>query len=219
MDFVRRSNDLAGGLLRIAAAMSSEIYFRLALLGIFVPTAAIGFYYRWRAATEERISHKDEGYVFATVLRLIGVCLWISTLAYLVSPASVGWAAMPLPVWLRWFGAFTGGLGVLLAYWTLTSLGKNLTDTVVVRKNATLVTNGPYRWVRHPFYVTAGSLMISVTLLSANWLIGLSGLLAMTLLLIRTGKEEQMLVDRFGQDYRDYMATTGRFIPRIGRIK
>src|SRR6266404_2060384 len=156
--------------------MSSEILFRLALLGIFVPTAAIGLYHRWHAATEERISHKEEGYPFATVLRLTGVCLWISTFAYLLYPASVQWAAMPLPVWLRWIGAFTGGFGVVLAYWTLTSLGKNLTDTVVVRKDASLVTNGPYRWVRHPFYVAAGLLMISVTLLSANWLIGLSGL-------------------------------------------
>jgi protein-S-isoprenylcysteine O-methyltransferase Ste14 len=78
-----------------------------------------------------------------------------------------------------------------------------------------LVTHGPYRWVRHPFYVTAGLLMISVTLLSANWLVGLSGLLAMALLVLRTGKEEQMLIERFGEDYRRYAAKTGRFMPRI----
>jgi len=196
--------------------MSSEIPYRLALLGIFVPTAAVALYHRLQAASSgERISHKEEGYLFATVLRLAGLCLWICTLAYLVNPASVRWAAIPLPEWLRWTGAFTGGLGVLLALWTLTSLGKNLTDTVVVRKAATLVTHGPYRWVRHPFYVMAAVLMISVTLLSANWLIGLSGLVVMTLLVIRTAKEEQMLIDRFGQDYRDYMATTGRFFPRL----
>jgi protein-S-isoprenylcysteine O-methyltransferase Ste14 len=189
------------------------------LLGIFVPTAAIGFYHRWRAASGERISHKEEGYLFFAALRLAGICLWITTLAYLLNPALVRWAAMPLPDSLRWAGAFTGGLGVLLAFWTLTNLGKNLTDTVVVRKAATLVTHGPYRWVRHPFYVTAGLLMISVTLLAANWLIGLSGLLAMSLLVVRTDKEEQMLIERFGQEYQDYMVTTGRFIPRIGRLK
>ena len=102
-------------------------------------------------------------------------------------------------------------------YWTLSSLGRNLTDTVVTRVEATLVTNGPYRWVRHPFYVTAALLMASVTLLTANWLIGISSMAVLAMLAIRTPKEEQMLIERFGQQYRDYMATTGRFIPWIGR--
>ena len=100
-------------------------------------------------------------------------------------------------------------------YWTLSSLGKNLTDTVVIRANATLVTDGPYRWVRHPFYVTTALVMVSVTLLTANWLIGLGCLVVLSMLAIRTPKEEQALLKRFGQSYLDYMDRTGRFIPRI----
>jgi protein-S-isoprenylcysteine O-methyltransferase Ste14 len=102
-------------------------------------------------------------------------------------------------------------------YWTLSSLGKNLTDTVVTRKAATLVTHGPYRWVRHPFYVTAALLMASVTVLTANWLIGLTSLIVLSLLAVRTPKEEAMLIERFGEQYRDYMAKTGRFVPRLFR--
>jgi steroid 5-alpha reductase family enzyme len=60
-------------------------------------------------------------------------------------------------------------------------------------------------------------LMASVTLLTGNWMIGVSSVAVLALLTIRTPKEEQMLIERFGQDYRDYMETTGRFIPRIGR--
>jgi protein-S-isoprenylcysteine O-methyltransferase Ste14 len=100
-------------------------------------------------------------------------------------------------------------------YWTLASLGKNLTDTVVTRAEATLVTHGPYRYVRHPFYATAALLMASVTMLSANWLIGASSIIVLALLAIRTPKEEQMLIDKFGDDYRRYMRMTGRFFPRI----
>ncbi len=79
------------------------------------------------------------------------------------------------------------------------------------------VTHGPYRWVRHPFYVTAALLMASATLLTANWLIGVTSVFVLGLLAIRTPKEEQMLVERFGQQYRDYMARMGRFFPRIQR--
>ncbi|MCC6580845.1 MAG: isoprenylcysteine carboxylmethyltransferase family protein [Phycisphaeraceae bacterium] len=198
--------------------MDSETPFRMALVAVFVFTMAVTVYHRLQAATSgEKISHAEEGCLFAIVLRLAGLCLWISTFAYLLSPASVQWAAMPLPPWLRWCGVVTGGLCSLLMYWTLSSLGKNLTDTVVTRAEAALVTHGPYRWVRHPFYVTTGLLMMSVTLLTANWLIGLSSLLVLGLLVVRTPKEEQILIDRFGDEYRLYMTSTGRFFPRLSR--
>lgn len=102
-------------------------------------------------------------------------------------------------------------------YWTLSSLGKNLTDTVVTRAEATLITDGPYRWVRHPFYVTTALLMASVTVLAANWLIGAGSVLVLGLLAVRTPKEERMLIEKFGQQYQDYMKNTGRFIPRFKR--
>lgn len=176
----------------------------------------VGVYHRLKAASSgEKISHKEEGYLFAIALRFTGLCLWIATLAYLISPASVQWATFPLPTWVRWCGILSGILCSLLMYWTLSSLGKNLTDTVVTRAGATLVTHGPYRWVRHPFYVTAALLMVSVTVLTANWLIGVSSLIVLTLLAVRTPKEEEMLIQRFGQQYRDYIARTGQFSPRI----
>ena len=102
-----------------------------------------------------------------------------------------------------------------LLYWTFSSLGKNLTDTVVTRRDAVLVTHGPYRWVRHPFYVCAALLMASVTILTANWLIGITSLMVLILLAIRTPKEERMLIQRFGDDYRHYIETTGKFVPRL----
>jgi protein-S-isoprenylcysteine O-methyltransferase Ste14 len=183
-----------------------------------VLTMVVAVYHRLQAAAAgERISHKEEGCVFSAVLRLAGLCLWIAVFAYLLFPSSVEWAMLPLPAWVRWSGVGAGALCSLLMYWTLTTLGKNLTDTVVVRSQATLVTHGPYRWVRHPFYVTAALLMASVTVLTANWLIGVSSLVVLVLLAVRTPKEEQMLIERFGQQYRDYMARTGRFFPRMSR--
>lgn len=197
--------------------MPSENLFRIALLVVILLTMSVTLYHRIQAGSSgEKISRKEEGYLFAIVLRLAGLCLWIATFAFLISPASVTWAMFPLPEWVRWLGVVSGALCSMLMYWTLSSLGKNLTDTVVTRANAFLVTHGPYRWVRHPFYVTAALLMASVTLLTANWLIGLSSVIVLLLLAVRTPKEEQMLIERFGQEYRDYMTKTGRFIPKCG---
>ena len=199
--------------------MPSENPFRIALVIVIVLTMVVTAYHRIQARSGEKISHKDEGYLFATVLRLAGLVLWISTFGYLLFPAYFQWASMPIPLWLRWTGVISGALCSLLMYWTLSSLGKNLTDTVVTRAEAKLVTHGPYRWVRHPFYVTAALLMASVTLLTANWLIGISSVSVLALLAVRTPKEEQMLIERFGQEYRDYMARTGRFFPRLFSVR
>lgn len=198
--------------------MYEETGFRIALVIVILITMAIGIPHRLKAAASgERISHKEEGLLFAATLRIAGLLLWISTLAYLVFPASIAWASIQLPIGLRWLAVVIAIASTTLFYWTLSSLGKNLTDTVVTRKDSVLVTHGPYRWVRHPFYVSAALLMGSVTVLTANWLIGISSLLVLTLLAIRTPKEEQMLIQRFGDDYRRYMETTGKFFPRFWR--
>lgn len=200
--------------------MSSEDPFRIALLTIFSLTVVIVGYHRFQAAKSgDRITRRDEGVLLAVSLRFAGLCLWVGTLAYLIDPAWIEWAQLPIPAWLRWLGGACGALFIGLIYWTLTNLGKNLTDTVMVRARATLVTTGPYRLVRHPFYVSVGLLILSVTLLSANAFIGLCGLVVMTLLVVRTRKEEEKLVEKFGDEYRAYCATTGRFWPRTSNAR
>ena len=126
--------------------------------------------------------------------------------------------AYQLPHWLRWAGAALGLVVVPpLLFRTFRSLGRNLTDTVVTRREHTLVTDGPYRWVRHPFYGVVLLWGLSLSLMTANWLIGVLGLAAIAMLVRRTRIEEDKLTERFGADYRSYAAKTGRFFPRLWR--
>lgn len=196
--------------------MTSELPFRVAVVVIFLMSVVVTLYFRVRAASSgEKISRRDEGVLFAVMLRSLGLGLFTSTVVWVISPQSLKWAAVPLAPAVRWVGAISGVTCSLLMFWTLHSLGRNLTDTVMTRANATLITTGPYRLVRHPFYVTAALLMASVTILAANGLIGVFGLFVLFMLVIRTPREEQKLIDAFGQSYRDYMAVTGRFFPRL----
>ncbi len=129
----------------------------------------------------------------------------------------MAWSSVPLPVWVRWIGVAIGVLGALLLTWTFHCIGKNITDTVVTRKEHFLVTTGPYRWVRHPFYVAFALAMLANSLVTANWFVFATGAVVLLLLVIRTSKEEEKLIERFGDEYRQYMATTGRFWPRLFR--
>ena len=86
----------------------------------------------------------------------------------------------------------------------------------MTRRQHTLVTTGPYQFVRHPFYVASALAFTANALATANWFIALMGGLAMALLVLRTTIEEAHLVNRFGDDYARYMKQTGRFFPRSG---
>lgn len=198
--------------------MTAEGSFRIAVVAILLLSVLVTLTFRIRAASSgENISRRSEGLLFAILLRALGLGLFVSTLTWIVSPEMISWGAVPLHFVVRWTGAVMGVFCSLLMAWTLSSLGKNLTDTVVTRANATLITNGPYRWVRHPFYVTSALLMMSVSIAAANILIAVLSVLVMTMLAIRTPLEERRLIETFGQSYIDYMNTTGRFLPRLRR--
>jgi len=106
-------------------------------------------------------------------------------------------------------------LCVPLIYWLFSSLGKNVTSTVAIRKDHALVTHGPYRWVRHPLYSVGFVAFTGFSLLAANWFILATLLLAFGVLMQRTPIEERRLIERFGDDYLEYMQRTGRYLPRL----
>ncbi len=92
----------------------------------------------------------------------------------------------------------------------------NITDTVIARRGHQLITDGPYRWIRHPLYSFGGLLFLSLSLVTSIWLIPLLAIPTSVILIQRTSIEEQILHLRFGDEYQSYSGRTGRFSPRIG---
>jgi protein-S-isoprenylcysteine O-methyltransferase Ste14 len=196
--------------------VSQETPYRIAVSLVALGSMVTAGYHRIQAARAgEPVSHREEGPALFWAIRLCGVALFVSMIAYLVAPDAWPWARVPLPGAVRWIGAGLGVATIGMLYWTLSTLGTNLTDTVVTRTKHTLVREGPYRWVRHPFYVSMVLLIAATSLLAASWLIAASGLLLFVFLAIRTPREEQKLVERFGDEYRDYMRRTARYVPGV----
>jgi protein-S-isoprenylcysteine O-methyltransferase Ste14 len=195
--------------------MSDAQLFRLILFTGFVIFLPIGIYHRLKARTGEKLDRRQEGLFIMITLRLVGIVGLAGLIGYLINPSCMAWAAVPLPVALRCTGVGLGLVAGLLLVWMFRTLGRNLTDTVVTRKQHTLVTTGPYRWVRHPLYSSAALVIVGNSLVAANWFFFVAGCLMFLLLAIRTRKEEENLIARFGDDYRNYMQRTGRFVPRL----
>jgi protein-S-isoprenylcysteine O-methyltransferase Ste14 len=148
--------------------MDEDHSFCLVLLPWAVSLMLIAAYHRLRAHTGEKLDRRQEGIFILVTLRLAGVWYMLVLVTYLVNPAYMAWAAVKLPDWLRWAGAGIGFAAALLIAWTLHHLGRNLTDTVVTRQRHTLVTTGPYRWVRHPFYASVALAAFAGALMAAN---------------------------------------------------
>jgi len=198
--------------------MNHDHTFRIILIIGLLVVLPIGIYHRLKSqATGEKLDRWQEGLFILFTLRTAGVVGWLGILAYLVNPSWMAWSSVPLPEWLRWTGVGVFVMAGGLLIWTFRSLGKNLTDTVVTRSEHTLVTSGPYALVRHPFYDTAALGAMAISLMAANWFILLTGFLVVALLIVRTKTEEEKLLVRFGDSYREYVERTGRFFPRIGR--
>ncbi len=195
--------------------MDQEQPFRTILVVASLVVLPIAASYRIRSqATGEKLDRRREGLFILLTLRPLGIAGMLGLLAYMINPSWMAWSSMRLPSWLRWIGVGLGLLASGLWIWTFRTLGKNLTDTVVTRKVHTLVTGGPYRFVRHPFYDAMLLGVVANSLTAANWFILVTGVSVFLLLVLRTRIEEDHLVARFGDDYRAYTERTGRFWPR-----
>lgn len=185
------------------------------ILVIAILTMIVTGYHRLEAHRGGSVSRKGEGALLFAAIRLGGLAMLVCLILTLAAPAWIAFAAMGLPDFLRWIGAALGLLNVLFLGWTLHTLGKNLTDTVATRKEHTLVTGGPYRYVRHPFYVATLIVVVGLSLLADNWLLLLFGTATFVLLFIRAPIEERELENRFGDAYRAYRARTGAIFPKF----
>lgn len=197
--------------------MQDDSAFRIVLLVVLLAVLPVGAYHRIKSqATGEKLDRRQEGIFILSTLRPVGAAFWFGLFAWMINPAWLVWSSVRVPLWSRWMSVGILVAGCLLLVWTFRSLGKNLTDTVVTRKQHTLVSHGPYRWIRHPLYSSAALVVTALSVIAANWFLFLTGVMVLGLLVIRTRAEEANLVARFGDSYRRYMDRTGRFLPKLG---
>jgi len=197
--------------------MNENIFRILAALILFTGMGISG-YFRRKADREsgETISRKVDGTVMMTIIRIGGLVLWLSPLVYLINPGWMAWSKVGLPDWARWLGVATGIFSTFGIYWLFSCIGRGITPTSATRTEHKLVTNGIYKYIRHPLYTFGLLMFISFGMMADNWFIAALGIFTFTLMAIRTPKEEANLIEKFGDEYRNYMKRTGRFLPKLG---
>jgi protein-S-isoprenylcysteine O-methyltransferase Ste14 len=160
--------------------MHYDAPFRIALGAILIVVFGVRVYGHSQTLRAGKIQWIEGKWNIA--LRIIAGAIAVAALwTYVIWPELIAWASVPLPAWLRWFGVVVGALGIAALAWVHHELGRNFAATLHVREQGhTLVTSGPYRWVRNPMYTSMYLILISFFLVSANWLIGVGWISAFT---------------------------------------
>jgi protein-S-isoprenylcysteine O-methyltransferase Ste14 len=136
-------------------------------------------------------------------------------------PTWIAFLSIPLPDWFRFAMAVVSALSGAFTIWGYRTLGKNWVHALDpsqfrLRKEESLVTVGPYRYVRNPIYLGAFTLIVALAFLAANWLLLLPALFLVIVVYRQIDGEEKMLEEKFGDRYREYVERTPRIIPRFG---
>lgn len=196
---------------------TNETILRIIFFTALLAVVFISSYYRRRARQSgDVIARRQEGAAVLALRMGFGLPLLIALLLYVFYPPWLDWARVELPGWLRWLAAGVTILCIPLAWWVFRSIGNNISETVLTKRTHQLVTEGPYRWIRHPLYAVSMLLLLSLSVIASNWFLALYWLLTvLAFRLIIIPKEEEFLIKAFGDQYLSYRQRTGALVPKI----
>ncbi|MFX0088639.1 MAG: methyltransferase [Candidatus Hodarchaeota archaeon] len=204
--------------------MVEDLAFRILFITLWTVFLGVRGYYGRQARIPGQRRSRQERWremvryerIHLVILRLVLFYLLIVfIILYAFIPYWLVWSQLPFPSWLRWIGVGLGIMAVPFLIWIGRALGKHVSATLEIKEGHSLVTSGPYDRVRHPMYTVYLTFNFAMVFVSANWLLILLIIMGLFLLYWRISAEEQMMLDRFGDEYRTYMKSTGRLLPRI----
>lgn len=185
-----------------------EIIFWAAIVVEMAIRAPINKKRKQETMSKSQVSSQEKTLLFLLLLGMFLLPLIYSATNWL------DFANYTLPGWAGWLGVVFI-LGALLVFWrSHVDLGLNWSPSLEIREKHELITRGIYGLIRHPMYASQWLWVIAQPLLLQNWLAGIANLIIfIPFYLLRVQAEEQMMVESFGDTYRNYMNETGRVLP------
>ena len=149
--------------------MNIELICKMTLIALYTSFSIIRieYYRRARKAGYKTVIEEKRRYA---IWLSVFICYEVFTFfVYILFPETLAWGALPLLPWVRLTGACFGIIALLWFLWIHQTLGNNISVRIRIKDSKNLVTNGPYRWVRHPMYTAFYLLHVAAFLLTANW--------------------------------------------------
>lgn len=193
------------------------IFIAVYLIGLLVGSGVRVYYsraYRERIRKKGQRAKADTPLVYLPSLGMIGL-----PAVYILTPW-LSFADYILPLWAGWVGTVVYAAAFVLLWRSHADLAVAFSPIAEITGGQQLVTDGVYRFIRHPMYAAHFLWALAQPLLLWNWIAGFSMLVTfLPLYLARVSKEEAMMEEAFGDAYRSYKHRTGRIVPRILRYR
>ncbi|MFN8400914.1 MAG: protein-S-isoprenylcysteine O-methyltransferase [Anaerolineales bacterium] len=188
-----------------------EVVYWAALVAEMIIRAPLNKKRKEEKMSEQRVSSQEKIILFLLLIGMMILPLIYSATKWL------DFANYSLPPWAGWLGVVMM-VGAIVVFWrSHADLGLNWSPSLEIREKHELITRGIYGVIRHPMYASQWLWVLAQPLLLQNWLAGFINLLVfIPFYLLRVQAEEQMMIDRFGEQYKTYMTKTGRVIPKLG---
>ncbi|MDF1537329.1 MAG: isoprenylcysteine carboxylmethyltransferase family protein [Candidatus Thorarchaeota archaeon] len=199
--------------------IEEELLFRILFIVAYALFASVRFYYRGKTIGRE--SEKDYTKIDKSAIMLSAAIIGYLGLViiYIVIPDLIFWASIGLPFIVRLCGVGIAFAAIILVFTTHRLLGAQYSAKQEIQKDHALISEGIYNHIRHPMYTGFNVFDLAISLISANLLLIIFSILVALPFPWMARKEEAMLTEQFGDEYREYMTRTGRFFPTIRKKK
>ncbi|NHJ49648.1 MAG: isoprenylcysteine carboxylmethyltransferase family protein [Asgard group archaeon] len=200
-----------------------EIYilvFKIILIVLYTSFSIIRINITRLKRKANKSSEINEGKFSIAFLQIYIILTVILFMIFVFAPQLFDWSKIPnYPQGLQWTGTALGILSIILFIFVHKHLGRNYSRSLEIFDDHKLISTGPYKFVRHPMYSAFVLLHIAVFLITENWFFGIVWIGGLTIVLIlRIKREEDMLIEAFGDNYKFYKEKTGILFPNLIKI-
>jgi protein-S-isoprenylcysteine O-methyltransferase Ste14 len=162
---------------------------------------------------KKAILHEGKATFFLRILLFMVLLTYL--FLYSIYPPFMNMIHFEFPIWLRWLGTLFAFIGVGFWIYSQALLDKYWSPQLQIQKEHRIVISGPYRVIRHPIYTAMSIWAIGLALFTANMVFTVLAVLTIIGLILRVPKEEKMMIEQFGEEYKKYIQSTGRYFPRF----
>jgi len=201
--------------------MADEMFYRILFVVLYALFFSVRGYYRFvkpKRSEPEIVEERKEFGKAEVVISFAILGYYGTVILYLLNPPWLAWSQISTyPELIRWIGVLLTLSSVPFLWWIHRTLDRQYSPCLQIKESHSLITEGPYSRVRHPMYTVLNMFSFGVSLVTANFLVIGFALLVIIPFPFVARKEEQMLIETFGEEYYEYMNRTGRFFPKLRR--
>ncbi|MGD9381237.1 MAG: isoprenylcysteine carboxylmethyltransferase family protein [Candidatus Thorarchaeota archaeon] len=206
--------------------MTSEIFFRISFVILWIMLGIVRGYYGRKTKThdslvgiKEKLKTADQemGRGVMILTAIITIVGGAGLILYLLSPPWWVWTKLPLGELVQWLGIVIAIPPLFYLIWVHRHLDTQWSIALELQEDHKLITSGPYSRVRHPMYLGIFVYTAGLILIASDLLVFIFFAFSIWVNYRRIPSEEKMMIAQFGDEYSEYMKRSGRLFPQFHR--